>query len=311
MFGLNLYKVPGAFVFAFTGHFGVGKTLLMTEQAIKMAEKYHLRIVANYEINYQAARRYCYHKGYKWFQSFGVITYQPDLYKLLHYNNSIILLDEAGVELFSRSFGGKEGQKRIELFDRLFRIRHFGSYLFYACQKHSQVDKQFRDMTHCWVWCRGFQKFDLFMRRSRLYARSAYAFSDIAYEEFLEERLAGKMLRTLLLSEFRYFYSLFSLLRFYYEVLGLFKFLFHIRAFLAACKYRAVHASKNSPSPAVAWFLHFFEKDFLQYWNKWRAWEFRPCDEFLLFPMFDSFAHRSRPSKSTLKKENCTCLRLF
>ena len=151
---MRLHKIPGAYVYGIFGGFGSGKTLFLVEQALEFAVYHRRSIAANFYLNESMIRLYAKKFDYDWLRICR-IKHSLTFEELLLQENSILLLDEAGVEIFSRTW---KSRKATEL-DALFRIRHYRNKLLYAAQEWSQVDVQFRNMTHLCVWCRGFQYF--------------------------------------------------------------------------------------------------------------------------------------------------------
>lgn len=278
---LNLYKIPGVFVVGFSGRFGTGKTLSMVEQGLKFADKLQLNLVANFYLNMDAVRIYCNHKKLKWFANNGTFTQVSSIQSLLSHNDSLLLLDEGGVELFARDY--RKTDK--DLFDRLFRIRHFGSFLFYSCQLPSQIDKQFRDMTHLWLHCNGFQKFDLKLRRSKLYSRSVFAYSPAAYLEYIDNpNIEYSKVRRFALSQFRFSISPFALYKFLNNIISSF---FCIKYLLKKSLIFAFNKKQFFVFPF--WVLHYFSHSYPLLYSKFVI----PVDEDLLFACFDSFSARN------------------
>lgn len=151
---MRLHKIPGAYVYGVFGGFGSGKSLFLVEQGIEFACYHRRSIAANFYLNERRIRQFGKKFGYDWL-SVCRIKHSLTFEQLLLQENSILLLDEAGVEIFSRNWKARKGYE----LDSLFRIRHYRNKLLYAAQDWSQVDIQFRNMTHLCIWCRGFQYF--------------------------------------------------------------------------------------------------------------------------------------------------------
>lgn len=310
---LNLYKIPGIFVVGFSGRFGVGKTLSMLEQGIKFADILHLNIVANFPLNESAIRRYCRLKGFPWFAANGKITVVATIEHLLSFDNSLLLLDEAGVELFSRDY--RKTDKA--LFNRLFRIRHYGNFLFYSCQLPSQIDKQFRDMTHLWLHCDGFQKFDIKMRRSKLYSRSIFAYSPAAYGEYIENpNIEYSKFRRFVLCQFRFSFSFFAWARLYYKFAN---FPITIYAMIAAKNqykkfifHQYCHGKLSRRGFVGLSYLAYYPFWFLDYlfnqFGRWYKFSSRVPTEDLLFACYDSFSGRLVNDTSSTSSVNVLSL---
>ena len=290
---LNLYKIPGLFVVCFTGKFGTGKTLSLIEQSLLYAENYHKSIVSSIPINYFALRKYLKYKKYRWCYANLRVKYEPDIHKLLCHDNSILLLDEAGLELFSRDFAK---HKRV-LFERLFKIRHFGNILLYTCQHPDQIDKQFRLMTHAYVLCDGFQKYSKKMRRSKLYNRSQLVFSPVAFEQYqTDPEIQLSRVRKYRLAEFRYAVSNFAIQKVLNQCIHAIRILFaSMPLFINSLCHHCIYASRKNGIfiLGIFWFFRWLSINYLKSCAKsWysQIW----CDEDLLFKIYDSFSGNTK-----------------
>ncbi len=178
---MKLYKIPGAYVYGVFGSFGAGKTLHLVEQAIEFACYHRKPIASNFYLNEKFIRLYGLRFGCDWLRVCR-IRHSLTFEQLLSQENSILLLDEAGVEIFSRSW---KDRKKAEL-DSLFRIRHYRNKLIYAAQDWTQVDIQFRRMTHICLWIRGFQIYPA-QSDPVLVSRLILYFDPPKFEDFLKD----------------------------------------------------------------------------------------------------------------------------
>lgn len=200
---MKLHKIPGAYVYGIFGGFGSGKSLFLVEQAIEFSCYHRRSIAANFFLNEKLIRLYGRKFGYEWLQVCR-IKHSLTFEQLLLEENSILLLDEAGVEIFSRNW---KSRKNYEL-DALFRIRHYRNKLLYAAQDWSQVDIQFRNMTHLCVWCRGFQYFPP-AHDPILISRLLLYFNPYKFIEFISKPLnKTKVVYPLVQSGFRYTFDI-------------------------------------------------------------------------------------------------------
>ena len=178
---MRLHLIPGAYVYGFFGSFGAGKTLYLVEQGLEFAEYHRKTIAANFYLNENVIRQYGYKFKKPWL-TFCRIKHSLSFDELLQQKNCILLLDEAGVDLFSRSW---KDRKKQEL-DALFRIRHYRNKLIYVAQDWNQVDIQFRRNTHLCVWIRGFQHFPRFSDPV-LISRLCLFYSKPRFENFISD----------------------------------------------------------------------------------------------------------------------------
>ena len=196
---MRLYRIPGAYVYGIFGSFGAGKTLHLVEQAIEFACYHRKPIAANFYLNEKYIRLYGRRFGYSWLACCR-IKHSLTFDELLSQENSVLLLDEAGVEIFSRSW---KDRKKQEL-DALFRIRHYKNKLLYAAQDWSQVDIQFRRMTHICLWIRGFQYYPA-QDDPKLISRLILYFDPPKFENFLKDPVNKvKVFYPIVQSGFRY-----------------------------------------------------------------------------------------------------------
>ncbi len=196
---MRLYRIPGAYVYGLFGSFGAGKTLHLVEQAIEFACYHRKPIAANFFLNEKFIRLYGKKFNYSWLKMCR-IKHSLSFEELMNQENSILLLDEAGVEIFSRSW---KDRKKDEI-DSLFRIRHYRNKLIYAAQDWTQVDIQFRRHTHICLWIRGFQYYPQFSD-PQLISRLILYFHPSKFEDFLKDPINKvKIVYPLLQTGFRY-----------------------------------------------------------------------------------------------------------
>lgn len=203
---MRLHKIPGAYVYGVFGGFGAGKSLFLIEQAIEFACYHRKSIAANFYLNDRVIRLYGSKFGYNWLKLCR-IKHSLTFDELLLQENSILLLDEAGVEIFSRNW---KTRKSVEL-DSLFRIRHYRNKLLYAAQDWTQVDIQFRNMTHLCCWIRGFQYFPAYSDPV-LVSRLVLYFNPEKYKDFISRPLnKTKIVYPLFISGFRFKFDIIKL----------------------------------------------------------------------------------------------------
>jgi hypothetical protein len=197
---INIHKVPGVYIIGVMGDFGVGKTLSLVQQGLKIANHRKRRIVANFSCNYKYLKEYCKIKGYNQINWRHIeIRNDQDLLKLVSCINAIILLDEAGLEMFSRNF---KNQSRSDVLHEMFQIRKSKSMIMYSCQYIDQVDKQMKDNTQLWIYCKGFQENEV------LYSRTQLAYDRNDFKRFTENpEKMSKIIWPIFLAKFRVSYS--------------------------------------------------------------------------------------------------------
>lgn len=192
------------------GEFGSGKSLYLLEHGLELAEKYRKGIVCNFPINRHALRHYCRMKGYQWCLSlidFNRIIYKPilrpdDAYKILEYQNKVVLFDEAGIFFNSRSWG-KVPQ---DFLASLVQVRKDQNYFILACHFLEQIDKQLRENVQLFIECRGLSV-PTADGLDRLLFRGWYQFKPKSYARWVENpQWQSNLFRTWLASDKKKFF---------------------------------------------------------------------------------------------------------
>lgn len=286
---LDLYKIPGGFIYGFVGEFGTGKSLAMLEQGLRLANFYQRRLVVSFPVDLVALKKYCRLTGLKWFSNNGRVivvdihnnfTGQSDqVLELVSYDDSVILFDEAGIHFFSRGF---KDSTRVKVFNRLFRIRHYGSFLLYTAQNREQIDIQLFRVTNNIIACRGFQRFSNKLKRSQLFSRSAFCFEKekfLQWDQSSESRT--KFINSVRLAGGRYYLRVLQLENFLNSAFSIIKYIF------INLKKASKYSFKKTNNLLIrwAWFLAWYS-DNLKFFLKN---DFRASDELLLFDCFPSF----------------------
>lgn len=197
---IHFYKIPGFYIGGLFGAFGCGKTLALVEHGVDSANYFKKGIASNIRIDESWLRLYAKKCKYDWFAKFGRVTYCKDTLDLLTQENKVILFDEGGIELFSRGF---KDRSRTELLEYIFKLRHYRNYMLYTAQGKEQIDKQLRDRTDIFVYCKGFQSYDKKLGHARLVKRSLYYLSPLAFEKF-EMLGKNKLIYPIWASNFRF-----------------------------------------------------------------------------------------------------------
>jgi hypothetical protein len=211
---------------AILGRFGEGKSLKLIELGCKLAETYHLRIVANFPINRAALIQYGKSKGYKWIHNVRVIYFDifsrakqlagndkkrigdclsKAVCEFLNNSHSVLLFDEVGVFMNARGWQAVT----IDLLSAIFQLRKENTHLICAFQNFSQVDKQLRENIQEYIYCAGISKYDPKLRLPRLYARFAYYYEPEKFHK--KQEVGANGLRSWLMA-IKVEWSLFGLL---------------------------------------------------------------------------------------------------
>jgi|GEM_PF-1836015 len=155
------------------GQFGSGKSLYSLQIALYIANLYHKPLVTNFKLDPQGIRQYCINNNYRWFLGNGRcifvdLTKRP-LIDILR-PDSVCIFDESGAGLNARNWS-----RVPDDFNRdLVQLRHLNIHLICVCQFPEQIDKNIRELSQLWVWCRGLAQYDFGLRKPRLYFRFSY-----------------------------------------------------------------------------------------------------------------------------------------
>jgi archaellum biogenesis ATPase FlaH len=195
-------SIGGANLIAITGPFGSGKSLLLLEFCLAMAEHYQKPLVINFSVQKKEIYKYCKHKNYKWLceqmeakegnedpikfiDLFVTDAVKNDSLDLLFKDgdksrrNCIVCVDELGVFLNARNW-----QKVSTNFTKyLCQVRRMRVHVIVAFQFLEQVDKQFRLLVQHWITCKGISIYDRQLNGPRLIARFAYHYAPAKFNK--------------------------------------------------------------------------------------------------------------------------------
>jgi hypothetical protein len=148
---MKIQQFSRSFIIGYLGDFGAGKSLQMLRHAFQASDLYKKPIIANFQIDRQAAKFYCEKAGLKWAARLCYrIRFEVDKQKLLGVSNHIICVDEIPTLFFSRNFKSAG----FDLLDKFFRPRHFGNLILYTAQGKGQLDIQIRERTQLICFCK-------------------------------------------------------------------------------------------------------------------------------------------------------------
>jgi hypothetical protein len=191
------------------GEFGSGKSLLLWERGLAIAEKYRKSVVANFDFDKKALLEYCKLKKYKWipelvrYHRIHTIPIQESsqLPLLLERRDTVVLLDEAGIFLHAQYW--KSVPRGFNA--ALVQCRKDGIFFLIACHFLDQVDKQIRENAQYFIECRGMSVYDKNLKNDRLLFRWRHEFLPARYHYWLSMPQAqSNPLRTFLMSNFNY-----------------------------------------------------------------------------------------------------------
>lgn len=179
-----------------SGDIGSGKSWKMLQYGLEQAELKKKYLVTNFALNLSGVKRYCAMRKFWWViwtidnSKFSIVSFVPqdsrkENMSLVPFfkdrQNSICLLDEAGIFLNSRNFANTPAQLLMDL----AQSRKSGNDLIWAAQFDTQVDVQFRNLTQFWIQCDGWTAYDKQMRRPKLVWRTYFYFKGAEYQRWL------------------------------------------------------------------------------------------------------------------------------
>jgi hypothetical protein len=180
--------------YAVVGLTGAGKSLYQISFGCYLANKLRKTIASNIPLDYEALRRYCGMKGYGWLahcidrDKIKVLPGADSLEELLAQENSVILLDEAGIFFPARSF---QSMNKNVIRD-LAQVRKGASDVVWAAQYFEMVDKIFRMLCHRVVHCQGVSTYCPKLRNDKLVIKNYYHFDPVTYEAWLADSKARR-----------------------------------------------------------------------------------------------------------------------
>lgn len=165
------------------GEFGSGKSLLATELAFELSNRFHKRILSNISFDYEAAIRYCEYKKYHWLLSqpkLPIYYFSDSPFSILDFKNSIIIFDEAGALFHARNWA----KVPPSFLTRLSQLRKLNIHLLLTFQYPEQIDKIFRAQCQMFALCFGLSKYDSKLSLPRLYSREIFYFDRKWFERY-------------------------------------------------------------------------------------------------------------------------------
>ena len=165
------------------GEIGRGKSWTMLKRALEYCNRKERTLVTNYILDVSILQEYCERKGYYWLADNiwdrHVFIESPHTLSALFIPESVVCIDEAGIFINSRNFKSIP----IQLLADLRQSRKDGIDVFWVSQTDSEVDKQWRELTQYFVYCRSLISWNQQERRPELIWKRIYTFtaSDFAY----------------------------------------------------------------------------------------------------------------------------------
>ena len=171
---------------------GRGKSLLMLQRGLILAEKYQLRIVSNFQLDPLQLAYYCKINNYKWLLENipkGIIYYvsaNRNFAQFLQITNAVILLDEMGLYAFNAVANNRK------------RLQH----IIYAAQYPSQVHSSIHQICSEILYAEGIAVWCDKLRNDKLLFKDVHLFKPSEFEVwFRDPKVRKNPIKSIVLAE--------------------------------------------------------------------------------------------------------------
>jgi len=157
---------------------GRGKSLLMLQHGLRIAEKYKLRLVTNFSLDPLALAYYCKINNFKWLWEHipkGIVYYvssNKNFAQFLQIQRAVILLDEMG--LYAPS--AQSWTLPPEAFNAVANNRKMCQHIVYCAQYPSQVHSSLHDICSEILYAEGQTIWDEKLGNERLLFKDCHLF---------------------------------------------------------------------------------------------------------------------------------------
>lgn len=168
---------------------GRGKSLLMLQHGLKIAEKYQLRLVTNFCLDPLNLAYYCKINNYSWLfenLSKGIVYYvsaNKNFAQFLQIKNAVILLDEMG--LYAPS--AQSWTLPPEAFNAVANNRKRAQHIVYAAQYPSQVHSSIHQICSEILYAEGMAIWDNELKNDRLLFKDVHLFGPSEFEVWFRD----------------------------------------------------------------------------------------------------------------------------
>jgi len=168
---------------------GRGKSLLMLQHGLEIAEKYQLRIVTNFCLDPLNLAYYCKINNYKWLWENlpkGIVYYvsaNKNFAQFLQIKNAVILLDEMG--LYAPS--AQSWTLPPEAFNAVANNRKRAQHIVYAAQYPSQVHSSIHQICSNILYAEGLAVWDDKLKNERLMFKDVHLFQPAEFEVWFRD----------------------------------------------------------------------------------------------------------------------------
>lgn len=168
---------------------GRGKSLLMLQHGLKIAEKYRLKLVTNFCLDPLNLAYYCKINNLSWlFENIpkGIVYYvsaNKNFAQFLQIKNAVILLDEMG--LYAPS--AQSWTLPPEAFNAVANNRKRAQHIVYAAQYPSQVHSSIHQICSEILYAEGMAIWDNELRNDRLLFKDVHLFGPSEFEVWFRD----------------------------------------------------------------------------------------------------------------------------
>jgi Zonular occludens toxin (Zot) len=168
---------------------GRGKSLLMLQHGLRIAEKYRLRLVTNFCLDPLSLAYYCKINNLFWlFENIpkGIVYYvsaNKNFAQFLQIKNAVILLDEMG--LYAPS--AQSWTLPPEAFNAVANNRKRAQHIVYAAQYPSQVHSSIHQICSEILYAEGMAIWDNELRNDRLLFKDVHLFGPSEFEVWFRD----------------------------------------------------------------------------------------------------------------------------
>lgn len=179
-------KMPFTAIYGLPGR---GKSLLMLQHGLKIAEKYQLRLVTNFCLDPLNLAYFCKINNYSWlFDNLpnGIVYYvsaNKNFAQFLQIKNAVILLDEMG--LYAPS--AQSWTLPPEAFNAIANNRKRAQHIVYAAQYPSQVHSSIHQICSEILYAEGVAIWDNKLKNDRLLFKDVHLFGPSEFEVWFRD----------------------------------------------------------------------------------------------------------------------------
>ncbi len=163
------------------GEIGRGKSWTMLKKALEYANRKERTLVTNYLLDVAVLQEYCDRRGLDWLAdniwSRHVFIERPHTLSALFIPDSVVCIDEAGIFINSRNFKNIP----LNLLSDLRQSRKDGIDVFWVSQTDNEVDKQWRELTQYFIFCKSVTTWNQQEKRPELQWKRIYSFTSADY----------------------------------------------------------------------------------------------------------------------------------